>query len=447
MGKRQLGIGRNLRKRQKTEDASSSEKKDASGSKENTDTAQEEYITVPLEEEADPEDPTSQLCALWKTWLDSDRDSELLLNGIINECDRLVRLADKASKANKGSTVDSKPEVYAIFGMSLAELAKFHTEDTTAGNTVKDYFDNAVERIELGEARKPENGIIRLAHASVDLSRIPLEYISKMDLNSTGKAFPDIEKLLDKALEEYLSGYKSIKADKEQGKAFKQRWILEIFDTLDDLIDIVRSFGEDHNEQIDSDEEEELEEGEARIHGKKAVGKRHPLYKLIVEIEKDDNKYGAFFEEQLSNFLKATSASEKASAADKELQQGAESKFGLWLLAKAARPTRIYSELEFGEEKTDEKAKQKEKQARSEGIKILEEAIEHLKVAWNEEIPSTWVDLAEAKISLGNMYEESSKEQDKLYEEAAKYLRKANNATHGKYQEILDSLVDGAESD
>ncbi|KAF6010658.1 hypothetical protein HII13_002771 [Brettanomyces bruxellensis] len=391
MGKRQLGIGRNLRKRQKTEVASKAEKKQANGLKESAEKDTEEYITVPLDEEADAEDPTSQLRALWKTWLDSDRESELLLNGIVNECDRLVRLADKVSKTRKDQTIELESDVYAIFGMALAELAKFHTEDTTAGSTVKDYFDNAVERIELGEARKPENGIIRLAHASVDLSRIPLEYISKMDLDSKAKAFPNIEKLLDKALEEYSSGY-------------RQKWVLEIFDSLDDLIDIVKSFGEDHNEQIDSDDEESLEKAEAGANGKTIVKKEHPLYQLIEQVEEDGNKYSSFFEKQLLNFLKEVSVAKKATAGGEELKQGAESKLGLWLLAKAA-------ELQFeGEDK-----------AHDEGIKILRKAIEHLEKSWNEEIPSTWVDLAEAKNQLG----------------------KANNATHGKYQEILDSLVDG----
>lgn len=429
MGKRQLGIGRNLRKRQKTEEASKAEKKQADGLKESAEKDTEEYITVPLDEEADAENPTSQLRALWKTWLDSDRESELLLNGIVNECDRLVRLADKASKTKKDQTIELESDVYAIFGMALAELAKFHTEDTTAGSTVKDYFDNAVERIELGEARKPENGIIRLAHASVDLSRIPLEYISKMDYDSKAKAFPNIEKLLDKALEEYSSGYKLVKKDKEQEKAFRQKWVLEIFDSLDDLIDIVKSFGEDHNEQIDSDDEESLEEAEAGANGKTIVKKEHPLYQLIEQVEEDGNKYSSFFEKQLLNFLKEVSVAKKATPGEEELKQGAESKLGLWLLAKAAA-------LQFeGEDK-----------AHDEGINILCKAIEHLEKSWNEEIPSTWVDLAEAKISLGNLYDEKSEEQDKLYEEAAKYLRKANNATHGKYQDILDSLVDG-ESD
>ena len=64
-----------------------------------------------------------------------------------------------------------------------------------------------------------------------------------------------------------------------------------------------------------------------------------------------------------------------------------------------------------------------------------------MKRAKDEEDPETWVGIAEAMISLGNLYEVDSKQQDDLYVEAEKILKKANNVTNGKFKEELDNLL------
>ena len=70
---------------------------------------------------------------------------------------------------------------------------------------------------------------------------------------------------------------------------------------------------------------------------------------------------------------------------------------------------------------------------------MITKALDYLKQAKDEEDPETWVSIAEAMISLGNLYE-VDKEQEDLYLEAEKILKRANNVTNGKFQEELDNL-------
>ena len=71
---------------------------------------------------------------------------------------------------------------------------------------------------------------------------------------------------------------------------------------------------------------------------------------------------------------------------------------------------------------------------------ILAKAIVHFEAARDPEDPETWAPIAEAKISLGNMYELDSAEQEQQYKEAEKILIKANRATNGQFQDALDNL-------
>ena len=73
--------------------------------------------------------------------------------------------------------------------------------------------------------------------------------------------------------------------------------------------------------------------------------------------------------------------------------------------------------------------------------------MKYLKKAQDDDDPDTWVNVAEAMISLGNMYEMDSPDQEKWYDEAEKILVRANKATQGKYREILENLRGEDEGD
>lgn len=72
---------------------------------------------------------------------------------------------------------------------------------------------------------------------------------------------------------------------------------------------------------------------------------------------------------------------------------------------------------------------------------MISTALKYFEWAKDEEEPESWVRIAEAKISLGNMYEVDSAEQEECYAEAEKILSKANNVTNGKYLDVLENLL------
>ncbi|GMG38807.1 unnamed protein product [[Candida] boidinii] len=142
--KRPVGIGKlNKQKKRKLEDSrSESPEKKIAGKEDTPEVATTEFstesneLTVKLNEEVDPNDPISQLRGLWHTWLKSEKDNEMILNGVIHECDRMLRKVhnlssdtkDKISKSEDNENeIKLNGEFYSIYALALAELASFHT--------------------------------------------------------------------------------------------------------------------------------------------------------------------------------------------------------------------------------------------------------------------------------------------------------------------------------
>ncbi|KAG7882725.1 hypothetical protein KL938_003148 [Ogataea parapolymorpha] len=381
-------------------------------------------LTVELPQEVDADDPLRQLEGLWLTWIRSDKDNELILNGIVHECDRLLRNC----KQNGGDEdIELTPLFYAIYGRSLAGLAQFNVEDNQT--SVTEYFDNAIERIEDGMDKFPGEEVLLFAKAQIIMDRIPLEYISQMNVESTKTKFPDIVEMLDEATRLLELGTKTAES-KENCTIFNGSTVLDILDSLDDLLDIVDNFGRSYEEGLDSDAEESDEE---EILPETQLSSSHPLYEI-----RNTDQYNIFWREAMKESLRLLDKNEKPDAA---IRRKLVKKLGQSYLMEAEEPISIFTTLEYDSDAEGQEINGVSATAAKQvAQKLVRTAIEYLEGAWDEEDPQTWVDLAEAEISMGNLFEVGGSEQEDWYARAENKLVRANNATHGKYEEVLENL-------
>ena len=118
-------------------------------------------------------------------------------------------------------------------------------------------------------------------------------------------------------------------------------------------------------------------------------------------------------------------------------------RIGQSYLQEAEVPSSVFTTLAYDDGFKNEKEinglslKESQKIAQ----KLISTALKYLQWAEDQEEPETWVNVAEAMISLGNLYEVESEEQESHYQEAEKILNKANNVTNGKYEDVLENLL------
>ncbi|SCV06161.1 LANO_0H23442g1_1 [Lachancea nothofagi CBS 11611] len=413
MAKRTLGLSKQNRDLKK-------QKKSESPTPEATPTNQ---ITVEVDDNVDPDNELVQLKGLWKTYFDSDRNDELVLNGIVHECDRLLRNDEESSEPAKGKDTSDVPplelsdEFHAIYALALSELTIFKAGEDNSEETVSGFFDAANERCQSGLDAEPESALLKLVRAKVALQRIPLEFISKLTVKDKNASKLKLHELLEQA-----------KQDLQVNSQYPEL-TFEVLELFDDLLDIVENFGHEDeiDEGLDSDAEDELKEI--------TLSSKHPLFLIRKEIPTNYS----FLREQLKNLLAVVSQSNPEGT---KLYHLVARKLGQLYLRAAENPSQIFLQLTY-ENDDDEQAIDgiSGPDAQKEALAYVTEAIKFLEQARKDDDPQTWVDVAEALTDAGNLYNAESKDQEDCYAKAEKILRKANKATHGKYQDILDNLL------
>ncbi|EDO15652.1 hypothetical protein Kpol_473p11 [Vanderwaltozyma polyspora DSM 70294] len=406
MAKRALGLGqKNREKKRKVESGSEG------GSRNATPTVTNQ-IQIELGEGVDPDNELAQLHGLWLNYFKSERDDEYMLNGIVHECDRLIRQAQEDEEMAK----QLNDRFHAIYALALSELTIFKAaeEEGKERKLVSEFFGNALDRLSYGQAAHPDSNLLKLVFAKILLQRIPLEYIFKLEVDSE-------EKLdLHQKLEDAKKNFVIVDSDLELS--------YEVLNMLNDLLDIVENFGheDDIEEGLDSDDEDGIDLVELKT--------THPLYQIQQQVPENYQWLRSSFDNLLE------SIKEK----DSELFRSVARSIGELLLKEAEEPASTYLSIIYGNEDDDEDVEptDESKEAQKKAQELTKKALEYLEKAQNEEDPKTWVQVAEAQIDLGNLLDYQSSEQESAYKKAEDILRKANKATKGKFQFILDNLLE-----
>lgn len=393
-------------------------------------TEESNELTVELGAEIDANDAVGQLAALWRTYFVLEDKKELVLNGIIHECDRILRKAHLDKPESDEENVAITGRFYGIYALALSNLAFFHTEER---DKVEAFFTEAMDRISRGEELFPDSVDILFAKARIMINKIALTVISRLDLDSrVGEKSLTGAQLLDDCLAQWERA-ESISGELNQYDYYNIE-SLDFLQALDDLLDVVDNFGQDHMEGEDSDAEEDAPEHK--------LDENHPLFSI-----KKTDKYNRWWRDHLIIFLNNLDkrlAGENKKDKDHPLttlRRELCKRLGQSYLMEAETPSNVYTTLTYYAKDKKEIDGLSKEEAQTASQRLYQTALKYLRQSQDDDEPETWVNVAEAMILLGNVYDLDSPGQEEAYKEAEEILVKANNVTNGKFDDILHNLL------
>lgn len=197
---------------------------------------------------------------------------------------------------------------------------------------------------------------------------------------------------------------------------------------VNDLLDIVENFGREQSiqEGIDSDNEEEEELIDIELEPE------HPVYPLQQSLEANYEWLRNHFDKLLDN-----------TNTDVKIYASIANTLGELYLKKAEEPSKVFLSLQYDDGGSEKVSDKEAENAQETALKHTKKALEYLEKAKLEDDPDTWVQVAEAYIDLGNLLDNESAEQEEAYKTAEEILGKANKASHGKFQDVLDNFLQG----
>ncbi|CCK72798.1 Ett1p KNAG_0L01790 [Huiozyma naganishii CBS 8797] len=409
MGKRSRPVGLSKNKKKAKTNAPAEDKSEAPAAPQ---------LTLLVAEDEDPEDEIVQLRTLWNTYLQGGKDSDTLLNGIVNESDSLL--------SNDREKYAANSEFLAVFALALSELAMFCADDA---ERMEKYMGTAMELLDLPEARDArEDPLLKLARSKIVFQRILLNGLQQE------------ESAAEDVVAQFMGARESFSVTDHAP------YHLSTFETLNlahDLLEVVENYGKPFavpdNEEVDSDNDSEAEENgadDAAVAVEMvSLDKSSPVHKLKQELP----AHMAWCRDQLALLDNRVS---KEQAEGPKLKNNINRLIGELYLREADPLSTKFLSLQYNDDEDDADADAAAvNQLRKDALALTDKAISHFIAAEDPEDPATWVQLAESYIDLGNLQDNESVEQEATYTKAEKLLRKANVAAHNKYEDVLNNLL------
>lgn len=412
MAKRPLGLAKaNKNKKSKNND-----------SKEADNGEDSRKITIEVDEEVDSDDTVGQLKALYGTYqttkrqitsLEEIEDIERLgtcqkiLAGIIHECDHMLRSAEQS----KEQSSDITPDFHNVYALALLGMASFAEIKGSEGENREDFIKAAIERIDTGLVDQDDKAGWSLyftrAKAKVELANETLRQLEESEDALLDEVSVAMSSQLDDAITDYEKGEQLIF---EHG--MQKEYSNDQLETIEAILKIADELGAIENEM----------EGESQDVQKKYLEWSKQRWLQILD-KVPTSKGKAKVAEDTDNLLKITERANRG--------------IGEYYLAVAAP---MLSQFENTQEEDNEEDEPLSDEELEELKSLMGKAVESLLKAEDEEDGETLVMIAEAQISLANLYDTDSEEQKGLYSEAIIRLKKAQRLGYGSYQELISEL-------
>lgn len=404
-----------------------------------------EQVTIELDHEIDPDDELGQLNALYDTFVNSPVDSNgfkspKLLYGVIHECDRLLRNASGALPSR----------FHNVYALSLLELSKFHVSEGEKRSqqegedmpvdTTEAYIEAAIDRADVGLAADEKNSDLLFTRAKAEIALISVK-INDVALTPGLRYMTAVGMIenIEKAIRDYEVA-ESIILDTPESDANKKKGCLytkDQLDTIESLLKIAENFNSLEYEREIAPFETNPDPAFEKIEGPLLAEQQSKL------AEWSKNRW-----EQILNKIPEGKGKGKTPEDDGDhsyaVIRRANRGMGEYYLSVSAP---IISRLEASDDEDEDE--DEEQEITEENLndfqtakKLLTEAIEYLLKAEHdsEQGAAVYPLIAEAQISLANLLDNDSDEQNVLYNEAVARLKKAQRLGYGDYQEQIAEL-------
>lgn len=377
MGKRPLGLAKAAKFKEKKQKTT-----DEAPASENPSLDKENALNIAVDETTDDND-LAEIYGLYNEFEKSSKANPKMALGLVHECDSLLRERKKLPA-----------KFHFVYGSALLTISSFQDDEAGEGESPGDFIEAAIDRLDVGLSEDENYTPLKVMKAVAKVLKVG-ELLRKVQ-DPEGKA---------RVVEKNLKDLQSSKA----------------------LLDEVRKGN--------------TNDGLTQVKMAEAI---LTLQLFAVSLEVLPLKKGATnFVEEISNWTSKV-WKDLVACDNPSVQNVAYQGLGETHLSKANGVLqRLEAEVDEEDEGSDDSDSDDpiifSKDAEF-VRKELNSAIENLQKVAKDDAPTIYAQIAEAKISIGNLTKNKSSEQNKLYADAVKLLKKAQRLGAGDYHELIDSL-------